>query len=220
MVPVLSYLLLRGKCSQCGAPIPVRLFVVELLTGLLFTAAYWKYGLGIELVYVCASVALFLAVAIIDLEHQRIPDRIVFPSLAITLLAAPFWTKLGLPRTFFGNAAMTGSFLNSVASGLGAFLLFFPVLLAFPQGFGFGDVKLAGLMGMLLGFPAVAMALWVGIVSGGVLAIVLLALRKKGRKDTLPFGLFLSLAGIAVLLVGSETIASFYVDQVYKFAGV
>jgi leader peptidase (prepilin peptidase)/N-methyltransferase len=81
-------------------------------------------------------------------------------------------------------------------------------------------VKLAGLMGMLLGFPAVLMALWAGIVGGGVVAIALIAVRLRGRKDAMPFGPFLSVAGIAVLLVGGDSIAAWYLDMVRSFAGV
>ena len=220
MVPVLSHLWLRGRCRRCSAGIPVRLFVVEVLTGVLFTAAYLRYGAGVELLVVCAAVALFLAVAIIDLEHRLILNHMVFPSMAVLLLAAPFWTEMGFPRTFLGDSTMMASFLNSLASDAGAFLLFYLVLVAYPSGFGAGDVNLAGMMGLLLGFPTIAAALWIGIVVAGALATTLVVTRRQGRKDAMAFGQFMSAGGILVLLVDGDTITDWYLDAVSGLAGV
>ena len=219
MVPVFSYLWLRGKCRHCGAAIPVRVLVVEVVAGLLFTAIYLRFDLGLDFVLLGAGVSLLIVVAVIDMEQGLILNRIVLPSLVVLLLLSPFWTELGVPRPFLGNEDMLASLANSLLSGAGAFLLFLGVALTYPQGMGGGDVKLSGLLGLLLGFPGVFVALWIAVVAGGSVAISLLLLRRKGRKDTIPFGPYLALGGIVVLLAGSE-IVSAYQDLVDSIAGL
>ena len=204
LIPVLSYLWLRGRCRSCRATIPARTVVVEVVTGLLFVLVYLRFGLGPGFVVISAAVSLLIVVAVIDYEHQLILNRIVFPSLVVVLLLAPFWTEIGVPRTFLGSSGMLASLLNSLGSGLGAFLLFFGILLAYPGGMGGGDVKYAGLLGLLIGFPGILVVWWSSAVVGGAFAIVLLVLRKKGRKDAISFGPFLSLGGILGLMAGSD----------------
>ena len=219
MVPIFSYLWLRGRCKECDARIPVRVLLVELATAILFTAAYLKHGLGPGFVVVSAGASLLLVIAVIDLEHSLILDRIALPAILALLLLSPFWTELGLDRPFLGSSDMLASTGNSLTAGAGAFLLFLVILLTYPPGMGGGDVKLAGLLGLLVGLPEIFVALWIGAVAGGSVAIALLLLRRKGRKDAIPFGPYLSLGGIAALLAGSELISA-YQDLVDSIAGV
>ena len=209
IVPVLSYLWLRGRCADCGARIPFRVIAVELATGLLFAVVYVRNGLGPEFLVLSAAVSLLIVVTVIDLEHQLILNRIVLPSLLVALLVAPFWTELGMPRTFFGSSTMTASLLNSVVAGAAAFMILFTVVVVYPQGMGGGDVKFAGLLGVLLGLPGTILAWWITALVGGSVAILLLALHKKGRKDAIPFGPFLSLGGIVALLAGADMISGY-----------
>ena len=209
LVPVLSYLWLRGRCRYCGVRIPPRVIVVEVITGLLFTAVYLRFGYNLQFVVLASAVSLLIVLAIIDLEHGLILNRLVFPSFVVLLILAPFWSDLDLTRSFLGSSGMLASLANSVVAGLGGFLLFLIVALVYPEGMGGGDVKLAGLVGLLVGFPGVLVALWGAVIAGGLVATALLALRKKGRKDTMPFGPFLSLGGIVVLLAGSEIISGY-----------
>jgi leader peptidase (prepilin peptidase)/N-methyltransferase len=218
LVPILSYLWLRGRCRTCGVGIPPRTVLVEIVTALLFTAVYLRFGYSLQFVVMSAAVSLLIVVAVIDLEHGLILNRIVLPGLAILLILAPFWPQLEVSRTFLGSSGMVASLASSVVAGGGAFLLFLGIALAYPNSMGRGDVKLAGLLGLLLGFPGVLVALWGAVVSGGLVAILLLALRKKGRKDAIPFGPFLSLGGIVVLLAGSDIILG-YQGLVDRFAG-
>ncbi len=209
LAPVLSYLWLKGRCRVCGAAIPFRVFAVEAITGLLFAAAYLRSGFGLEFAVLGAAVSLLVVVAVIDLERRMILNRIIFPSLVVLLILAPFWTQIGLSRPFMGSSGMAAALANSLAAGIGAFLIFLIVALLYPSGMGGGDVKLAGLLGLLVGFPGILVALWGAVVGGGLVAIVLLALRKKGRKDAIPFGPFLSIGGIVVLLCGSDIISGY-----------
>jgi leader peptidase (prepilin peptidase)/N-methyltransferase len=189
LVPVLSYLWLRGRCRYCRAPIPVRVPIVETVTAVMFGLLYWKLGpdvsLGITLFY--ASVLLIIFVT--DLEHQLILNVVVFPTMAAAL-ALSFLSPDPIPL----NAALGGG-VGFVAVGV-------PFLLTRGRGMGEGDVKLGGLIGLMVGFPQVVVALWLAVVGGGVMAILLLALRIKGRKDPIPFGTFMATAALVTLLWG------------------
>ena len=209
LLPVLSYLWLRGKCRHCGAAIPLRLVWVEIATGALFTLIFVRYGFGVEFVVLCVSVSFLVAVALIDLEHGLILNRMVYPTIGVLLVFAPFWTQLGLSRALLGNSGLLASFFNSLLAGVGAFLLFLIIMLAYPRGMGGGDVKLVGLLGLLVGYPGVLVTLWIAVISGGAVAVSLLLLRKKGRKDAVPFGPFLALGAIAALLAGSDIVSRY-----------
>lgn len=209
MVPVLSYFWLRGRCRYCKQAIPLRVMLTEAATGILFTLLYIQFGFGIEFVIMCAMVSLMLIVALIDLEHGLILNRVIYPAIVALLLLAPFWSELGAARPFLGNAGMVGSLLNSLVAGVGAFLVFLIIFLIYPQGMGGGDPKLAGVVGLLVGFPGVLFALWLAVVAGGLLAITLLVTGKKGRKDSIPFGPFLAASAIITFLGGSEILRQY-----------
>ena len=209
LLPVLSYLWLRGKCRHCGAAIPVRLVWVEVATGALFTLVFVRYGIGVEFVVLCVAVSFLVAVALIDLDHGLILNRMVYPTIAVLLVLAPFWTQLGLSRTLFSNSGLLASFFNSLLAGIGAFLLFLIITLAYPRGMGGGDVKLAGLLGLLVGYPGVLVTLWIAVITGGAVAVSLLVLRKKSRKDAMPFGPFLALGAMTALLAGGDIVSRY-----------
>jgi len=111
LVPVLSYLWLRGRCGHCGAHIPVRILGVAVLSGLLFVGVWLRYGIGPGFAVVTAARMLLLAIATIDLERELILNKVVFPSLAAAVALAPFWTILSFERSFLGsNGVAAGSF--------------------------------------------------------------------------------------------------------------
>ena len=210
LLPVLSYLWLLGRCRDCREKIPVRVISVEVFTGALFAAAYVKFGWGAPVVVTCAGVALLMAVAVIDLEHRLIPNRIVIPAVLVLAVLAPFWPELGVDRALVFEQVHLSSLANSLAAGGGAFLLFLLVKAVYPAGMGAGDVKLAGLLGLLVGYPNIAVALWTAVVVGGVVAVGLLALGGRSRKDAMPFGPFLSAGGILALLAAPEIIDLYF----------
>lgn len=209
MVPVLSYLWLRGRCRYCKVAVPLRVLLTEVVTGLIFAGLYLLYGFGIGFFVISAAVSLMLIITLIDLEHGLILNRVIYPGIAALLILAPFWPDLGIPREFFGMVGFLGSFLNSLAAGFGAFLIFLIIFLVYPKGMGEGDPKLAGAVGLFVGYPGVLVALWIAVVAGGILAIGLLASRKRGRKDAIPFGPFLAASAIITFVGGSEILARY-----------
>ncbi|HXV32480.1 MAG TPA: prepilin peptidase [Gaiellaceae bacterium] len=187
-VPVVSYLLLRGRCRSCGERIGLRYLAVELLTGLLIAACFLSFGLTADAFVASFFCAVLVVLSAIDVERRILPDRIVLPSAAAILLA-----QLVLHPE---------QWLEWVLAPLGAAAFLFAALLAYPKGMGMGDVKLCLLLGAMLG-KLVLVALMIGMVSALVPAVVLLAQHgTAARKMAIPFGPFLAFGGIVALFVG------------------
>ena len=190
LVPLFSYLWLRGRCRYCQAPIPFRLPIVEGMTGILFTFLYWKFGLGLELgislVYACLLIIIF----VIDLENQLVLDKVIYPAMALALAFSFFWPGLGV------ISALEGGALGLVVIAL--------IVLIYPPGMGWGDVKMAALVGLMTGFPLVIIALLLSVITGGLVGAILLAFKIKRRKDPIPFAPFLATSAMVTLLWGQE----------------
>ena len=210
LIPVLSYLWLRGRCRYCFAKISPRIVAVEFLTGALFAVLYLKLGWGFAVIAFGAGLALLVAIAIIDLEHRLIPNRLVIPAVLVLAALAPFWPDLGIDRALVFEQVHLASLSNSLAAGGGALLAFLAIKAVYPSGMGAGDVKFAGLLGLLVGFPGIVVALWTAVVVGGAVAFGLIALGGRSRKDAMPFGPFLSAGGILALLAGTEIIDVYF----------
>jgi leader peptidase (prepilin peptidase)/N-methyltransferase len=200
LIPVFSYLWLRGHCRYCQAAIPRRVLWVEIGSGLLFALAYWYFDLGIELAVTIFYGCVFIVLGVIDLEHKLILNKIVYPMAVVALLISIFLlppraTAVSLPWPEISNGVIGGA--------IGFVFLLIPALIN-PRGMGWGDVKMAALIGLATGFPLVFVALLMGIIIGGVAAGFLLLLKIKGRKEFIPFGPFLSLATIITLFSGNE----------------
>lgn len=212
LIPVLSYLVLRGKCRHCGASIPFRVLFMEAAMGSLATGLYIQHGFSLELFVLGGAVAYLLVIAGIDYERQLILNSMTVPALAVTLALAAFWPDLDFPRTFFGDAGRLGSLLNSLISGAAAFGGFMAIFILSRGGMGEGDVKLAPVLGFFLGYPAVVVALWLAAISGGIVAIILWVTKRKGRKDALPYGVFLAAGAIAAIMM-LQWISTRYMEE-------
>ena len=182
----------------------MRLLWVELSTGILFAFLYWNYGLGWELGIIAFYCCLFIALLVTDLEHNMLPNKIIYPGMVIALILAISGSIFG-----FGLTGVTDSSFRlwivdaAIGGGIGFGLLLIPALI-YRGGMGWGDVKLAGLIGLVTGFPLVFVAMFLAIVSGGLTAAILVLAKLKRRKDTIPFGSFLCLATMATLFWGSD----------------
>ncbi len=198
LIPVFSYLWLRRRCRYCQAPLPARSFWVEIGSGFLFAVAYWHSGLSAEFAITAVYGSLFIVIGVIDLEHGLILNKVVYPAAAVALIIGflePRAEVISHPWPEFISGVIGGA--------IGFAFLLLPVLI-YREGMGWGDVKMAGLIGLVTGFPLVFVALMMGIILGGLVAGALLALKIKKRKEAIPFGPFLSLATIATLLRGSD----------------
>ncbi len=201
LIPVFSYIGLRGRCRYCQAAIPRRVLWVEIATGAVFAFLYWYYGSGAELAVLAFYFSLFIVLLVIDLEHRLILNKVVYPSSLVALAASIFLSQLEVVPDSIARATAGG------AIGLG---LFFLVALMARGGMGLGDVKMAALIGLIVGFPHVFVALFLAVISGGAVASVLMMVKAKSRKQGIPFGPFLSLGAMTTLLWGSD-ILNWYV---------
>ena len=190
LVPVLSYLLLRGRCRYCSAPIPLRVLLVEAGSGLLFLLLWSRYGMSPHFAFAVVVACVFIVALVIDVEHRLILNRLIYPAIGAALLVMPFAVGPGLPQALWGGAV-----------GLALLSL---IVLVYPQGMGLGDVKLAALVGLVVGFPLVLLALFLSFVLGGAVGAAALLSRRVGMKDALPFAPFLVLGGMVALLCGEE----------------
>jgi leader peptidase (prepilin peptidase) / N-methyltransferase len=197
-VPVLSWLLLRGRCRHCGATISARYPLIEALTGAAFAAVAAVVGVEGELALYLPFTALLIAVAAIDLEHRIVPNKLLAPAAVWAVVA---WAVVDL------------EFLpEALAAGAGAFVFLLLAALAYPAGMGMGDVKLAGVMGLYLGLSVIP-ALLIAFLAGAVVGIAMIARHgSDARKTGVPFAPFLALGGFVGVLAGSELI-SLYADR-------
>jgi len=210
LVPVFSYLWLRGRCRYCRTSISRRIFWLEVGSGLLFAFTSWQYGLSVEFVVVTFYCCLFILLMVIDLEHGLILNRIVYPAAIVALIISVFQPPQGIITVTLPWSAVTSGvngIVSSIIGGAVGFALFLIPALVFRGGMGWGDVKMAALIGMVTGFPLVFVALFLGIVIGGLAALILLLLKIKKRKDPVPFGPFLSVATIVILFWGSDILS-------------
>ena len=189
-VPLVSWALLRGRCRHCAAAIPARYPLVELTTALLVAGCVWKFGVTADALVASFFCACLVAISATDLEHRIVPNRIVLPAAGIVLVA---------------QTALHPSAEWAVAAFGAAFVLFVAALV-FPAGMGMGDVKLALLMGAMLG-RTVPVALMLGMVAALVPSIFLLArYGSKARKMGIPFAPFLALGSVCALFFGQAAL--------------
>lgn len=191
-IPVLSWLLLRGRCRGCGEKIAGSYPLVELVTGIVFALVAVVNGFDLDLLVELPFAAMMITVARIDLEHRIIPNKILLPLGVWGIAAIAFVDASALPEALIAGAA--------------AFTFLFVVALVHPKGMGMGDVKLAAVMGIYLG-ASVAPALLIGFLAGSIVGVAIMARHgAAGRKRGVPFAPFLALGGLTALLVGPELI--------------
>lgn len=199
-IPLVSFVWLRGRCRYCRQPISGQYPLVEVGSAFLLLVSWLKFDLAYTFIAASFFLLILLTVAVIDLQHQIIPNRIIIPAIifAVFVVATSYLLRQGiLPlvgRSSWGQSAI--GFI--IGGGL-------PLIIALvrPGGMGGGDVKLAAFMGIFLGFY-VLMALFIGFLIGSIAGLISIAFFKKSRRDLLPFGPFLSLGAILTLFYGVE----------------
>jgi leader peptidase (prepilin peptidase)/N-methyltransferase len=196
-IPLLSFAALRARCRACGISIPWRYPLVEATTAGLFVLAYAVYGATAEGVVAAVFLATLLAITVIDLEHQIIPDVISLPGIV-----AGFVANLATARVSWVES------LLGILIGGGIFWIIAEASVFFmgQEGMGGGDVKLGAMLGAFLGWKVALLSIFLSVVVGGALALALIASGLRGRKDPIPFGPFLAAGGAAGLLCGERMV--------------
>lgn len=205
LVPLVSFLALGRKCRRCGGAITWRYFVVELLTGLVFVAVWEALGGGVQVLPGWLFAAVVVAVVFVDLDHLIIPDQLVLAGVAAAVASEALLVARGVPVLSVSVPGTGLALPRTVAGGLvglGAFVLIrgLSQVLFRREGMGLGDVKLAGAIGAMLGPGLAGLSFGIAIAAGAVLGGMALALRLRRRMEYLPFGPFLAVSALAVLL--------------------
>ncbi len=203
IVPVLSWLALRGRCAGCKTRISVRYPLVEAATAALFVAITLRFGLSPELPAYLYLGAVSLALALIDLDVRRLPNPIVLPSYVVGAVL------LALPAALGPDWAAAGRALLAMAA---LFSLYLAIACSYRGGMGLGDVKLAGVLGLYLGWlgwSSVLVGAFSGFLLGGLVGVALMVARRASRRTPIPFGPFM-LAGALLAVFLADPIASWY----------
>jgi leader peptidase (prepilin peptidase)/N-methyltransferase len=195
-IPVVSWVALRGRCHQCGAPISARYPLVELTTAGLYVAVVASQDDAARIVLGLLLMTALVPITLIDLDHRIIPNKITGPAAIAAVIAI-----LALDTDFVVEA------LIAAAAGGGFFLV---AALLYPRGMGMGDVKLAGMLGLYLG-RAVAPAILIALITGVLVGAAIIARKGavEGRKTAVPFGPFLALGGVVGFFVGNELVDAY-----------
>jgi leader peptidase (prepilin peptidase)/N-methyltransferase len=188
LIPIVSFVALRGRCRYCGIAIPPRLLFVELFTAIAFGAIFWYLGPGLKLLTVLVYLCVLEIITVVDLRENIIPNVVVYPAMVIALVFAPF-AGPGLLMAFLG--------------GLAGFVILLIPALVYRKGMGLGDVKLTGFIGLAVGLKLVFVAIFIAIVVGALFGLALIALKRKQMKEGIPFGPFLSFGTMIAMLWGN-----------------
>ncbi len=211
-VPVISYLLLRGRCANCKTPISVRYPIVEFMTALLAAICAWQFGPGWEALMAIALTITLVSIAMIDADTQLIPDSIVLPLMWVGLAMSLFHPMPGSGTLFISPG-------DAIVGAMAGYLALWSVFWGFKlvtgkDGMGYGDFKLLAALGAWLGWQQLPIIIMMSAVVGAAINIVLIFARGKDRNIPIPFGPYLAAAGWITMLWG-ETIKNAYFDLMF-----
>jgi leader peptidase (prepilin peptidase)/N-methyltransferase len=204
-IPLISYILLRGRCRYCGARISLRYPLVEFLNGFLYAVVFWRYGLSPAGFFFMLYMSALIVITFVDLDFQIIPDIITIPGSIIGLIVGIFV----LPDSFNRSSALGA--MQSILGLLLGFGLYLLIAVLSKGGMGGGDIKMMAMVGAVTGWKGVLLTTFLGSLVGSIVGIGLMVIKKKGRKTKIPFGPFLALGCIVTILFGEE-ILNFYLN--------
>jgi leader peptidase (prepilin peptidase) / N-methyltransferase len=196
-IPILSYIVLRGKCRHCSATIALRYPVVELISGVFALGVYLKYGIRFETLIYYAFIAALLVITFIDIDHQIIPDVVTLPGIPV-FFAASF----ALPQITWAE-----SLLGVLVGGGSLFLVAWLYhLLTKKEGMGGGDIKLLAMIGAVIGWKGVLFTIFLASAVGTLAGLLIMLKTRKTMKLAVPFGPFLTIGGISYIFFGPQLI--------------
>ncbi|HPD56152.1 MAG TPA: prepilin peptidase [Smithellaceae bacterium] len=193
-IPIISFFILKGKCRDCGGKISWRYPLVELITAVLALLLFLTFGFSLKFLAAFVFTAALVVITFIDLDHQIIPDIITLPGIPIFLLAGIFIMKVPWPEAVIGVLA-GGGVLFAIA--------FVYEALTKREGMGGGDIKLLGMIGGFFGWKALIFILLVSSLTGALIGIAAMIIKKQDMKYALPFGPFLAAAAVAYFFCGN-----------------
>ncbi len=208
-IPILSYLILRGKCASCGNAISKRYPIVEATTAVLTAIVAWRFGFGWEVAGAIALTWALIAVSVIDIDHQLIPDSISLPFIWIGLMLSLFHPMAGAEVLFIDAGT---AIVGAVAGYLSLWCVYqLFLLMTGKEGMGYGDFKLLAVLGAWLGWQMLPLIILLSAVVGATVGITMIIVRRHDRNIPIPFGPYLAAAGWTAMLWGDQ-IVSAYLD--------
>jgi leader peptidase (prepilin peptidase)/N-methyltransferase len=205
-IPLISWVMLRGRCAGCGNPISARYPLVELLTGVLTAAVAWRFGFGWSAVNAIVLTWFLVALTFIDIDHQLLPDSLTLPLLWVGLFLSLWGTSSGLSVPVDVRASVIGAIAGYV-SLWGVYHLF--RLATGKEGMGYGDFKLFAALGAWLGWKMLIPVILIAAVVGAVVGIALLSSKGQNRATPIAFGPFLAAAGWLILMFGNQVVSGY-----------
>jgi leader peptidase (prepilin peptidase) / N-methyltransferase len=202
LIPILSYVFLRGRCRTCKAGISIRYPAVELLTGLVFLSLYLKYNLTVNFVSSAFIMAILIAVFFIDIDHRIIPDELVIAGLVGGVLLVLY--NIFKPVWIYSDRAWWNPLLGILVGSGFLLLVAFAGLLIYKtdEAMGMGDVKILAPIGIFLGWRMTLISLFITIIMSGIIGIILIVFKIKDRKSTIPFGPYIVVGTFITLMWG------------------
>ncbi len=199
-LPVISYLVLKARCRHCQSPISLRYPAVELSTGLLFATAFACFGWTASTLIAFVLVSLLLSLALIDQEHLLLPDAVTLPGLIVGLAVSPF-------------SGITTPASAGLGALLGALLLLFMIALYYmlrgELGMGLGDPKMLGMIGAFLGAPKIIVTILIASLTGTLVSLTLILLKRANRSTRMPFGVYLACGAMIAMFAGDFLIEAY-----------
>ncbi|HEY0350357.1 MAG TPA: prepilin peptidase [Pyrinomonadaceae bacterium] len=226
-IPILSYLILRGRCRHCGVHISSRYPAVEVLTAILFAAVTWHDGVSFALAFDLAFAASMVALVFIDAEHMILPNAITYPGIVFAIITRVLVPYLAGPAHFddlpqlinafptlpIGLVSIIGAVIGALAGGGSLWLMgFMWEKLRGVEAMGFGDVKMMLMVGAFLGWRLTILTILIGALTGSIAGIAVMYRRGRNMQMMLPLGIFLGIGSIVSLLFGARIIA-WYASQ-------
>ncbi len=196
LIPITSYIALKGKCRNCGSRISIKYPIVEMATGLLFLFTVYRFGLNLEVFQYLLIIGILIPVFLIDMEHSIIPDGLNIAILVVSVASV-------LIQIYTGDK-LWNDFLYHILGMLigGGFFLFIAVVTGGAMGG--GDIKIMGALGFFFGVKNILLLMFLSFVIGGLLSVILLGLKIKKRKDYIPFGPFICIAALITIFWGQQ----------------
>ena len=205
LVPILSYIVQRGKCRYCGGKISPQYPMVELLNSLVYALIFWRFGLSLTSLFYAIIFSILIVIGFIDLKEMIIPDILVILIIIITIIYKVL---------LFLLYSKSPDLLNSIGGLVLSSLLFILIIVLSKGGMGGGDVTLIGSLGFILGIKNIFLTIFLSFILGAIISVILLITKIKGKKDPISFGPFIIL-GFFITVFWGQQLINWYINTFY-----